>query len=248
MKMALTKPNVAVTENENETEVEQASEAVQTEQAVQAQPYTEVAVASEASANLPATTGNANASAALVALRAAGHDDLDLGYGAFPNIKLPGQLFESSEEHNLGDGFDFVIAEKKTKYLYKGVNPEDKEDEKVVYSYDRSTTTCGVMVEDVMAEWKEKGWKTECKKYFDVVVVVKSGVLKGRICILSLPPTALTTYSGYVVGNQMTYKKTPQEYVSRALVGKKVTTSVKPFWPWAFEIVDDLEGYEASNS
>ena len=236
--MALTKGKPVEKEEEEvaaQAEAEEAS-APQAE-TEKAPPAPAEAQTKEVATTKPTSMITGDTATAISELADAGFDDLALGFGAFPMITLPGQMFESSEGHNLGAEFTCRIVRKDSKTLYKGVDPEDDEKENVVYSYDGEVTTNGEELTDVLKVWKDKGYKIERKNYFDVVVEVQSGPMEGKIAILSLPPTARTTFSGYIVGIKLQHNELPNKVVTKVHVGPKIQKAVKPYYPWAFDCI-----------
>ena len=157
--MALKKPSAKV----NSTETAAKEETVVAEQdAAESSATTDTAVA---------TVDNTKAAVALGAqaptgsleqeLIANGFEGLEAGYHSFLSIKLPSDgIFCTSEEDQIGKSIQVRLLGSKQKFVY---NRSD-DDEAVLFSYDRTTTTTGESLEDALAEWSAEGATVTEKK------------------------------------------------------------------------------------
>jgi len=168
------------------------------------------------------------------ALGQAGFEGLEFGYGAFPIVTLQntGQ-FETSEGGVLGSSFNCVLLGSKAKWICKNDQRGDAED--FFYSFDRVTTLSGDDVQSIINGWKERGWNSEWKKYLDVQAqMVTDDEDNGALVMLSIPPTSISRFSGYVATVMGRYQQDITQVVTRCELGEKVTKGRYPFHPWSF--------------
>lgn len=209
--------------------------------------------AGTALAAAPAQHGQMVSTGALVVeqMAADGMEGMDLGFGAFPVIKLATEgKFESQEFGMLGDSFDCVIMQSRNKFICKNGLPDTDKEADFFYSYYSPTKNSHLPqvtangdkpIEDILTEWKLKGWKPEWKTYLEVVATMYGGDHDGQIVTLQIPPKSITRFSGYTVTARAKTGLRQDQFVTRVKVGKKVTTAVKPFYPWAFELSRTLD-------
>ena len=184
-------------------------------------------------------------------MAADGMEGMDLGFGAFPAIKLATEgKFESQEFGMLGESFDCVIMQSRNKFICKNGLPDTDKDADFFYSYYSPTKNSHLPqvtangdkpIEDILTEWKLKGWKPEWKTYLEVVATMYGGDHDGQIVTLQIPPTSITRFSGYIVTARAKTGLRQDQFVTHVKVGPKVTTAVKPFYPWAFELSRTLD-------
>lgn len=168
-----------------------------------------------------------------------GFEGLELGYFSFPTIKLPSEgRFESSTGLNLGEYFDVVVTGSKSRYLIK-VSGALKTDKRIAFSMDKITTIDGKSLEELKREWEADS--LDIKKYLDVpvrVVSCKSAQeLEGGMVMLSIPPSGVQRFSGYIAELSFLGKGKPDGVVTRCKVGPKITTDGNGFYPWLFEFI-----------
>ncbi len=168
-----------------------------------------------------------------------GFEGLEVGFGSFPMITLPGEaVFILSEgEVELGKSIKVRIQNSREKLVY---SVKDDDDIKPIYSYDGVTVAGSTdLVTDKTAQWKAEGDEVVNKKYLECTALIESCDVEehnGTMVLLSLPPTAVNKFSGYVA--QLRFAGTsPRDVVTECYVGAKVTGAKKPFYPWAFKRV-----------
>jgi len=189
-----------------------------------------------------ATTGNntqamATASGKFVEEAASdGFEGLEIGFGSFPTVKLPAEgSFQLSEgEVDLGKSFKATIHSSREKFVFSNSDDEDSAE----FSYDGVTIAGkGEPLAPIFAQWKAEGSTVEKKKYLECMATIEecesAPDLVDTMVLLSLPPTAVTKFSGYTMQLKLA-KQTPRDVVTVCSVGPKVTTAKKPFYPWAF--------------
>ena len=161
-------------------------------------------------------------------------NDLDFGFGAFPTVTLDKGEFEVSDGSvELGTEFDCKILQYKSKYFYRSyVSDTDVE---FFYSFDQVSTTAGESVADVLAQWKEEGRPAHTvKKYLEVTAIL-SGENEGTIVLLSVSPSSVARFSGYVAGELNAVRGIHyKNVITTVSVGAKLTKVKFPFRPWAF--------------
>lgn len=161
--------------------------------------------------------------------------DLDFGFGAFPTVTLDKGEFECSDgDVQLGNEFDCKIVQYKAKYFYRSY--VDQDDVEFFYSFDKEVDTQGEQVADRIAEWNKEGRPPHTvKKYLEVTAILHGGDHDGTIVLLSVSPSSVARFSGYVAGELnaargLHYKRV----VTTVGVGAKITKAKFPFRPWAF--------------
>lgn len=166
-------------------------------------------------------------------MAAEGFDGLEVGFYSYTTIKLPGEgVFQTAEDVELGKELFVNLLGSKPKWAYTNKVDEDK----VKFSYDQQTTTDGDSLQEIFNEWKaEDDAGYTVKKYLDVTAMVVDGDLEGQIVILSVSPSGVAKFTGYM--GQLTYKGLDaKQEITRVYVGPKVTKAKQPFYPWAFEL------------
>lgn len=162
-----------------------------------------------------------------------GFEGLEVGFYSYTTIKLATEgRFETADGVELGKSLKLQLMESKRKFVYGST-----EDENVAeFSYDRVHNTKGEALAPKFKEWEDEGGKVVEKKYLDVTAAVLEGELEGEIVILSVSPSGVAKFTGYV--GKLNYAKLNlREVVTECFVGPKVTGVAKPFYPWAFRLV-----------
>lgn len=176
-----------------------------------------------------------------------GFEGLELGYFSFPTVTLPGEgIFQTSTEVELGKEMEVIIQSSKAKFLIKPKGADNK-DPRIAYSYDQMTTTDGTTLDALKAEWSEdpRGCESlEIKKYLDVpaklIDAMDTTELNGTMVMLSIPPSGLQRFSGYIAELQMLNKGAPNAVITKCKVGNKVDAA-NSFYPWMFEFVEPVK-------
>jgi len=174
------------------------------------------------------------------ALGQAGFEGLEFGFGAFPVVTLQntGQ-FETSEGGVLGSSFNCILLGSKAKWICKNDQRGDAED--FFYSFDRVTALTGEDAKTIIDGWTQRGWKHEWKKYLDVQAqMVTDDEDNGALVMLSIPPTSINRFSGYVATVIGRYQQEITQVVTRCELGEKVTKVRYPFHPWSFSKLRDI--------
>lgn len=167
-------------------------------------------------------------------------EDLEFGFGTFPIITLNGEFECADDTIEVEGGFECVILSYKARYIYRC------DEENFFYTYynakrdagkdDLRVTTSGESMDDKLAEWGEEELKHEIKKYLEVVVLMK-GANEGKICLLSVSPTSVGRFSGYVAMELHQLKGLHySEVITRCSLGAKINSKYA-FKPWHFEFV-----------
>lgn len=162
-----------------------------------------------------------------------GFEGLEVGFYSYTTVKLANEgRFETGEGVELGKTLKVQLMESKRKFVFN-----NSEDENVAeFSYDRIHNTRGELLAPIFAEWAETGGHEIEKKYLDVTCAVVEGELEGEIVILSVSPSGVAKFTGYL--GKLNYAgKDLRKVVTECFVGPKVTTVPKPFYPWAFRLV-----------
>jgi hypothetical protein len=169
-----------------------------------------------------------------------GFDGLDFGFGSFPVITLQNDgTFQSSEGGSLGTDFYCCVLGSTPKWIYKNDQKGPAED--FFYTFDRQFSVQGESIEDILAGWVQKGWKHEIKKYLDVQAqLVSQDEDNGTLVLLSIPPTSISKFSGYLATVTGRHNKQVQSVVTHIKLGEKVTKVKYPFHPWAFAFHGDM--------
>ena len=175
------------------------------------------------------------------ALQKQGFEGLDYGFGAFPAVSLQNDgTFKSSEGGSLGRDFYCCVLGSTPKWIYK--NDQKGAAEDFFYTFDRQFSTQGEPIDAILAGWKENGWKHEVKKYLDVQAqLVTQDEDNGQLILLSISPTSITKFSGYLATVSGRHNKDVQSVITHVYLGEKVTKVQYPFHPWAFEMYGDMQ-------
>lgn len=160
---------------------------------------------------------------------------LDLtGYGVFPTVTLDKGEFECDSELEFDKEFDCVIQQFQEKFFYSSkVSDSDHE---FFYTLDKDVTTSGESIDEVTQQWKEEGRPAHTiKKYLQVLVQIVGGDNDGRLVLLSISPSSVAKFSGYVAGELAAVRRVHYKHaVTTVRVGEKITKAKFPFRPWAF--------------
>ena len=169
-----------------------------------------------------------------------GFSGLDFGFGSFPMITLQNDgTFQSSEGGSLGTSFDVVLLGSVPKWIFKNDQKGPAED--FFYTFDQVVSTGGEQVAAILGEWDNKGYKYETKKYLDVQAqLVTDDEDNGSLVLLSIPPTSITKFSGYIATVRGRHQSRLDQCVTRVSLGEKVTKVKHPFHPWAFQFLSPL--------
>ena len=162
-----------------------------------------------------------------------GFEGVTIGFGSYPIVKLEDGIFQTNDEE-LGKEIIGRLLNSKKKILYRTKVPEGESPE-IVYTYDDVLSTSGNPIKDVLAEWEADGEKWERKEYLDVVTRIEDeeSPYDSRIVLLSIPPASSNRFGGYV-GELMMSGRKVADVLTRVSVGKKVTKTRFPFYPWNF--------------
>ena len=175
-------------------------------------------------------------------MRDQGYDGMELGFGAFPIIKLANEgSFIDSDEVEHGKSFECQLLSTRPSYLYK---QQDNNDSPVSYSYDginlTSTTDQGSStVDELRAEWTMDGWTLECKEYIEGVIVMKGDSdYADEMFLISVAPNSRRKIAGVLAGAE--YRgESLKDLTLVCSVGPKRKHGSNTYFPWAFKIQRD---------
>jgi hypothetical protein len=189
--------------------------------------------------------GTTGSSKVLKELEEDGFEGLDIGFGSFSTVRLQDQTFSTNDGETLGNTFLCVIHASKTKFLYKAADSNECDD--FAYSYDKVTTVTGnKSIDELTAEWAAKGYHNPVwKKYLDVTAQLVDPNTRelGNLVILSIPNSSVPRLSGYITTLKIGQGKSVSSVVTQVYPGQKVTSSKKPFYPWAFKAYSTVQGF-----
>ena len=188
----------------------------------------------------PGGVSSTTTGAILNSLAEDGFEGVDLtGFGAFPIIALNDGQFVATEGWELGESFEGVMVGSRNKFIFKN-GTKDVDDEEFFYSYDGVLDTQGGEVVERLNAWKALGYTPVRKPYVDISVILTGEDHAGEFCLLSVPKTSISRWSGYLVKLGLQHKgKKPQEVVTRFGKAKKVGSGTRSFTPISFEYVRD---------
>ncbi len=178
---------------------------------------------------------------AMTMLKDAGFDDVHTDHRSYPTVKLAGGNFETSDEEDLGsDGFLCRIFLSKKRYVIAEKDADDEDNSDVIYCEDLAelddpNTEAGKL----KAEWEEAGKETLPPKIYTILqatITDPASPINGQVVWLQISPASRGKFGGYVQTNAMVHNKTPSQYITQVLRGKKVVGVAKPFYPWSFKL------------
>lgn len=203
-------------------------------------PRREVAPSKPASPPVQRRTSNAEQE-----LAEEGMEGLTIGGLSFEQIRLPGegQFLIGQDDVELGKSFECVIQQSRARYIVK---QSDDKDAEMYYSYHPQglTDSEGMDATEKLKEWKEEGYDTPViKKYLEVMAIFidededgNPGERDRAMVMLSLSPTAVQRFSGFIYQMKTMKGMRQNEFVTRCEVGKKVKGSNgENFFPWTFK-------------
>jgi hypothetical protein len=165
-----------------------------------------------------------------------GFEGLDFdAYGVFPVVKLHDGSFNDSEGTDLGTEFDVVMMSSRPKFLYKTNHQYGADGAEIVYSYDNVTSSSGVPLTDIFAEWRAAG-KEPTEKPTRYIEVTARKYPDGDLVLLSVPAAGsggpLTAYWASLKFKNLNIK----DVVTTCFKGKRVDRAAQPFTPWGFRL------------
>lgn len=224
-------PQTETSESQTE-QVETPNEATETKEPTQRRE-----VAQRASTQVAATTSSFQQQMAEQGL-----EGLELGFGAFPILKIVNEgQFEDEDENSYGTEFTAVVQSSRIKHLFRQSGTSEGD---VSYSYDGvnllSPTEGGATtVEGLRREFEEYGYELEMKDYLEVVVLMddEDSEHDGEMFILSIPPASRNKFAGLIATMQLknrSFKETPILFsVGKKRKSKRGNAS---YFPWSFKI------------
>lgn len=170
-----------------------------------------------------------------------GFDDLDLGFGAFPRVKLEaGKFWVGSEIY--GDKLIAHIAKIQKVYVIRDRADQNDKGGRAIWSYDGTYTTTGESVEAVKAKWASEGFTAPVvRETGEAVALLKDGKLAGKVVMLSIPQQSMNKLAGYHKELQLTRGKRVSEVLTEVAVGDPVKAGSGTFTPWNFNYFGALE-------
>jgi len=162
--------------------------------------------------------------------------DLEMGFGAFPIISLDKGEFIDTEGKDYGDEFYCRMMKYRAKYFYK--SEVDKDDVEFFYTYDKENTVGGESVDELLEEWEESGRpRANIKKYLEVTAQLFEGDEPSGLVILSIAPTSVARFSGYVMGELNAARGLRYDQViTKVSAGERITKDKYNWKPWKFEL------------
>ena len=156
-------------------------------------------------------------------------------FGIVPNISLNNGEWRLTSGEVLPDGFLCRLGTNRNKILYVFDLPDTDQRKKTLYSYDRvNSINNNYTVAQFRRDAEQLGCRVLEKTYHEVSAVLEDG----RPVNLSIPELGSgTALAGFFV-KCVSRGLTPQSVMTRVKKGTLVTTSIKPYTPWAFEIVE----------
>jgi len=176
---------------------------------------------------------------ALAVAAQAGFSGLEIGFGSFDIMKLDGESFMIDGETLDEKEVPMIVTQTREKFIIKELCDGDTDE--FIYSYDNVTDTSGVPVESFRSRLAGQGLEVETKTYLEAVAEIKDGQFDGEFVLLSIPPSSLKRFSGYVVKVQHKYGVNPDKVVTMVSVGKKITKGKNSWCPWKFSCLGLLE-------
>jgi type IV secretory pathway VirB2 component (pilin) len=168
-----------------------------------------------------------------------GFDQLEIGYGSFPHIVLQTSVFELDGE-SMGNEFKANLSQSRKMYVYRDRKASDNS-ARVVYSYDRVTTTSGEPLAPIFQTWRAEGMGDPIEEIrTQAVALILDGPFAGQIAICSIPKTGTDKLVGYRLSLNTLRRKIIPQVVTRVFTGAPIKTkSGQNFIPWNFEYAGD---------
>jgi hypothetical protein len=161
------------------------------------------------------------------------------GFGTFPLIVLDLGTFRYSDGTEIGSEFVCTMLRSRPKYLYKTNLPKPERGDdpnEVVYSYDGETSTSGVPLEEIFADWRSKNlpMASQPTRYVEVTAQMEG---TDAIVLLSVSQASIPPLSQYWA-NVRHSGRSLKEVRTRVFRGRKVERVANPYFPWAFAMAD----------
>lgn len=169
-------------------------------------------------------------------------DDVELGFGALPRIKLDKGFFYM-DEARFGESFECNIFQKRSQFVYRSKKGEGK-DVEVAYSYEdfhvnpNALSSKGEPIASLWNRWKGMGHEPAVSENYEVAVMILSGEAEGQVVILSVSPGSKTRFDGYLKVTKMSKGLRLNQVVTKVSVGALLKGKDNITWnPWNFEYV-----------
>jgi hypothetical protein len=171
----------------------------------------------------------------------AGFGGLEIGFGSFPILKIENGDFVLDGEGLESKTIHLNIRQSRSKFLIKQVVGSDEEPE-FIYSYDGVLDLSGNSVDEWKAKQQADGFKVETKEYAEAVAeILEDNEFNGDFCILSIPPSGRSRFSGYVAQLKMQRGVYPGSVITLATVGKTIKKGNNSWNPWNFKFVETYD-------
>jgi hypothetical protein len=165
-------------------------------------------------------------------------DDVELGFGALPRVKLDKGFFWLDDQR-MGEEFECHIFQKRDQYVYHNKKGNDAQ---VAWSYEdidknpNAVTTKGEPLAAVLNRWKAEGHDTPRKNLtYEVAAMIIGGEYDGAVVMLSVPSASTKKFDGYKKVTSLTKGLRLNQIVTKAKIGPIIKVDDGTFQPWVFE-------------
>lgn len=165
-------------------------------------------------------------------------DDVELGFGALPRIKLDKGFFWLDDQR-MGEEFECHIFQKRDQFVYHNKKGNDAQ---VAWSYDdidknpNAVTTKGEPLAAVLNRWRAEGHDTPRKAMtYEVAAMIIGGEYDGVVATLSVPSASTKKFDGYKKVTSLTKGLRLNQLVTKAKIGPIIKVDDGTFQPWVFE-------------
>lgn len=169
-------------------------------------------------------------------------DDVELGFGALPRIKLDKGFFYM-DETRFGESFECNIFQKRSQFVYRSKKGEGK-DVQVAYSWDDLKTnpdaisSKGEYIAALCNKWKAEGHEPVKSETYEVAAMIIGGEADGQVVIMSVSSGSREKFNGYLKVTKMAKGLRLNQVVTRVSVGALLKHQEGHTWnPWNFEYV-----------
>lgn len=167
-------------------------------------------------------------------------DDVELGFGSLPRIKLDKGFFYL-DEARFGENFECNIFQKRSQFVYRSKKGEGK-DVQVAYSWDNidvnphAVSSKGEPIASLWNRWRAEGHEPQKSETYEVAAMILGGEAEGQVVIMSVSAGSKAKFDGYLKVTKLSKGLRLNQVVTKVSVGPLLKSQEGHTWnPWVFE-------------